>query len=218
MQGLRKSEVLERVFLVECDRRDELASTFLRFQEHYESPRFRGSVFTREQFVAWHVAERGAFTYGQDWSGFNVPSWALEPFYQGLFDPLEERELRLLELFRGESEPYYVIGVVGDGTAVDRWTLEHELAHGLFATSAAYRRAVRACLQGEDIAALERELLSKDYCPQVLQDEVHAYLLTEPFCTRAERHRLAPLRRRLRAVFNAHGGTEAVRRVVHRAA
>jgi hypothetical protein len=217
MARLRKSEVLGRVFLVECDQRRELAATFLRFQEHYESPRFRGRVFTREQFIEWHVAERGAFTYYEDWPGFNVPSWALEPFSAGLFDPLEERERRLLELFRGESGPFYVIGVEGDGTSVDRVTLEHELAHALYATRDDYRREVRDCLRDADTSALERELLSLGYCAQVLQDEVHAYLLTERFGTERERRALAPARRRLKAIYRAHGGAEALRRVVARA-
>lgn len=217
MAKLRRSEVLERVFLVECDARRELAATFLRFQEHYESPRFRGRVFTREQFVAWHVAERGQFTYYDDWPGFNVPSWALEPFFAGLFDPLEERERRLLELFRGERDPYYVIGVEGDGARADLATLEHELAHGLYAMRDAYRREVRACLRGEDTTALERELLSLGYGAQVLQDEVHAYLLTERFGTERARRALAPARRRLRAIFRAHGGADALRRVEGRA-
>jgi len=217
MGRLRKSEVLERVFLVECEERRELAATFLRFQEHYESPRFRGRVFTREQFVAWHAGERGAFTYYDDWSGFNVPSWVLEPFRSGLFDPLEPRERRLLELFRGEQGPFYVIGAVGDGVQVDLATLEHELAHALYATRDDYRREVRDCLRDEDTSALERELVSLGYCAQVLRDEVHAYLLTERFGTERERRRLAPARRRLKAIFRAHGGAEALRCIAARA-
>lgn len=217
MSELRKCEVLERVFLVESARQLELAATFVRFQEHYESPRFRGRVFTLQQFIDWHAAERGEFTYFQDWSGFNIPSWVLEPFFAGLFDPLEERERRLLELFRGQSSPFYVIGVVGDGASVDRATLEHELAHGLYSTCAPYRRDVRACLNGEDTDALERELVALGYCAQVLQDEVHAYLLTEKFGTERERRRLAPVRKRLKAVFREHGGAAALGRIVARA-
>lgn len=216
MSELRKCEVLERVFLVESARQLDLASTFLRFQEHYESPRFRGRVFTLQQFIDWHAAERGAFTYLQDWSGFNIPSWVLEPFFAGLFDPLAERERRLLELFRGESSPFYVIGVVGDGATLDRRTLEHELAHGLFSTCAPYRRDVRACLGAADTHALERELVALGYCAQVLQDEVHAYLLTETFGSERERRRLAPVRKRLKSVFSEHGGTAAMRRIVDR--
>lgn len=214
---LRKSEVLERVFLVESPDRRELARTFLRFQEHYESPRFRGRVFTREQFEAWHAGERGAFTYYDDWSGFNVPSWALEPFFAGLFDPLDARERRLLELFRGERAPFYVLGAVGDGRTVDLATLEHELAHGLYSTCGAYRRDVRAALANEDTRALEAELVELGYCAQVLQDEVHAYLLTERFGTERERRRLAPARRRLKEHFRAHGGAQALRGVAARA-
>jgi hypothetical protein len=218
MPKLFKCEVLERVFLVEAARQYDLAATFLRFQEHYESPRFRRRVFTLEQFMDWSVGERGDFTYYRDWSGFNVPSWVLEPFRAGHFDPLLDKERRLLDLFRGERDPFYVIGVVGDGARVDRATLEHELAHGLYATCDAYRRDVRACLRGQDTRALERELRSLGYCRQVVPDEVHAYILTEALPSQSERIRLAPVRRGLKRIFREHGGAAALRRVVERAA
>lgn len=217
MPKLRKREVLERVFLVEAARQYDLASTFLRFQEHYESPRFRRRTFTLEQFMDWSAGERGDFTYYSDWAGFNIPSWVLEPFRSGRFDPLLEKERALLELFREEPDPFYIVGVVGDGVSVDRATLEHELAHALYATCDAYRRDVRACLRGLDTAALERDLLDLGYCRQVLRDEVHAYLLTEKLGAKHDRRRSAPVRECLKAIFREHGGLEALRRVAGRA-
>ena len=107
------------IFLVRFRTQHELAATFLRFQEHYESRRFRGRVFTLEQFMDWYAATFGAFTYYQDWSGFNVPSIALAPFYAGRFDPLLEKERRFLAHFAGERAPFYVIGVAdGSNSAV----------------------------------------------------------------------------------------------------
>lgn len=216
MPDLRKSEVLERVFLVEAEARHELAATFLRFQEHYESPRFRRRVFSLEEFVDWSVRAHGAFTYYDDWSGFNVPSWVFEPFREGRFDPLLDGERRLLELLGDQTGPFYVIGAIGDGAAIDRATLEHELAHGLYATRPRYRRDVRACLDGLDTRALERHLRELGYCRQVVPDEVHAYLMTERPTWETDPARVAPVRRRLRRVFREHGGREALRRVLGR--
>lgn len=214
MPRLRRTEVLERVFLVEAAEQRELAATFLRFQEHYESPRFRRRVFTRQEFVDWSVRTRGAFTYYDDWSGFNLPSWVLEPFREGRFDPLQARERRLLELFDHETEPFYVIGALGAGAPRERATLEHELAHGLWATRPAYRRAVRAALEGVGTRALERHLRALGYCRQVVPDEVHAYVLTERPTWERVPGRLAPVRRRLKRVFREHGGDDALERIL----
>ena len=82
----------------------------------------------------WYAAQFGAFTYFQDWSGFNVPSTALEPFYGGRFDPLLRKEQQLLRLFRGVRPPFYVIGLYDDDD------LTHELAHALFFMRSDYRR------------------------------------------------------------------------------
>src|SRR6185503_8648159 len=109
-----KSKIADGVFLVRFDTQYGLASTFLRIQEHYESSRFRNRVFSLEQFMDWYADQFGAFTYYEDWSGFNVPSTALEPFYAGEFDPLLRKEQELLRLFEKERRPFYVIGLSDD--------------------------------------------------------------------------------------------------------
>ena len=100
-----KNAIGEGIFLVRFDTQYALASTFLRIQEHYESSRFRNRVFTLEEYMDWYAERFGAFTYYQDWSGFNVPSTAFDPFYAGRFDPLMRKEERLLRLFEGERRP-----------------------------------------------------------------------------------------------------------------
>src|SRR5262245_51147422 len=106
-----RSTLADGIFLVRFDAQYALASTFLRFQEHYESSRFRDRVFSLEEYMDWYAGRFGAFTYFEDWSGFNVPSSALEPFYQGRFDPLLRKERRLLALFARARRPFYVIGI-----------------------------------------------------------------------------------------------------------
>jgi hypothetical protein len=78
-----KRRVAKGIYLVRFATQYELSSTFLRFQEHYESPRFHGRVFSLEEYMDWYATRYGNFTYYQDWAGFNVPSTAFRPFLCG---------------------------------------------------------------------------------------------------------------------------------------
>lgn len=89
------------IYLVRLPNRYKLASTFMRFQEYYESSKFRGRIFSSEEFMDWYAKQKGNSTYFQDWgSGFNIPSCVLTPFYAGKFDPLDKKEKKLLKAFR----------------------------------------------------------------------------------------------------------------------
>jgi hypothetical protein len=81
-------KIADGIYLLRFKTQYELTSTFLRVQEYYESPRFQGRIFTLEQFMDWYAAQYGSFSYFEDWSGFNVPSTAFQPFFDGKFDPL----------------------------------------------------------------------------------------------------------------------------------
>jgi len=201
---LRKREVRPRIFLVEFRSQYEAASTFLRCQEFYESAKFRGRVFSLEEYMDWYAGKFKNFTYYEDWEGFNIPSGVLEPFYQGEFDPLSRKEKKLLDLFARERGDFYIIGAVTspDGGVHER-TLKHELAHGLFHIESAYRKEVLAQLAKYDTTELEKELLRSGYCRAVLKDEVHAYLLCGGI-EAGKRKRLQPLKRTLRRLFRKY--------------
>lgn len=198
---ITKHKVAEGIYLLRFKTQYELTSTFLRIQEHYESPKFHGRIFTLEQYMDWYAAENGAFTYFQDWSGFNVPSTAFEPFYEGRFDPLSEKEKRLLGLFRNVRGRFYVIGIYEGGK---KGTLTHELAHALFFINDDYRHAVREAMRGYDTAALEKKLLKAGYARHVILDEVQAYIVAPSGELGATSRALMPLRGKLRAVFRKH--------------
>jgi hypothetical protein len=195
---MKKTRLADGIFLVRFDTQYELASTFLRVQEHYESSRFRNRVFSLEEYMDWYAAEFGAFTYFQDWSGFNVPSSAFDAFFQGKFDPLLEKEERLLRLFRREPTPYYVIGIASE------MDLKHELAHALFFTRPAYRSAVLAAMRGYDTSALKNRLAKLGYHRSVLVDEAHAYLVAPADARAVAARALAPLRKDLRAIYRKY--------------
>jgi hypothetical protein len=195
---IRKQKVAKGIYLLRFRTQYELAATFLRVQEHYESPKFHGRVFSLEQYMDWYAADRGNFTYYQDWSGFNVPSTAFAPFYAGKFDPLSEKEKQLLALFRGLRERFYVIGIYESGS------LTHELAHALYFTDDAYREAVQAAMRGYDTSAFARQIVDAGYAKHVVVDEMQAYIVAPSGELGKDLRRLEPLRAKLRALFKRH--------------
>ncbi len=190
-------EVAPSIFVLRYRSQYDLAATFLRVQEHYESRRFRNRVFPLEEFMDWYARRFGAFTYYQDWAGFNVPSTAFTAFYQGKFDPLLRKERRLLKLFKGRRHPFYVIGITSDED------LTHEFAHALYFMRPAYKKAVRSVLRRYDTSALKRRLVAMGYHPSVVSDEVHAYLVESRGLWRSMR-RHASLRNALRAIYREY--------------
>jgi len=179
------TEIIDNIFHLNFPTQFQLASTFLRFQEHYESPEFRGKIFTLDEFKRWYTAnsekgkETGNFTYYEDWTGFNVPSYTLEPFYDESFNPLSDQEKMFLDLFANRKcAKFYVIGTFGGGMEA----LGHEIAHGLFYTNKDYREQVLHILgkiNSDEIKIIHSYLLKIGYCEEVLDDETQAYLVDD---------------------------------------
>src|SRR3989344_8767791 len=98
------------IYLIESQSRQDLAAAFIRFQEYYESPEFKGRVFSVDDFAHWYARKFGAFTYSKDWYGFNIPSRVIEPFRAGQFDPLTPLEQSLLDVCKDARGDFYMIG------------------------------------------------------------------------------------------------------------
>jgi len=197
---IAKSKIAKGIYLLRFKSQYELAATFLRIQEHYESPRFHGLVFSLEQFMDWYAERYGNFTYYQDWAGFNVPSTALQPFYEGKFDPLSEKEKQLLRLFKDLRERFYLIGIYDSGA---KDSLTHELAHALFFVDDSYRNAVRKAMRGYNTTKLARQIAEAGYANCVTPDEIQAYIIA-PSGKLGAAPALKPLRQELRAVYRQH--------------
>lgn len=165
-------------YCVSADSNRELARSFLRFQEHYESPNddFRGKVFTIGQYRSWYEKQYGWFSYETDWSGFNIHSYVLDPFKQGLFDPLLPEEKNLVSLFvNAPSEKFYIIG------ANSKDVLHHELNHALYAYSNTYATKINQVFDSnlEHIKYAMQYLLDEGYCKYLLYDELQSYILDD---------------------------------------
>lgn len=173
-------EVSQDVFLLNFENCHELCSTFLRFQEHYESPEYAGKIFTLDEFKKWYQGDDGEFTYYSDWSGFNIPSWVLDPFLEGKFDPLSPEEEWFLSFFHEKvgGNKFYIIGTFGKkgGSA-----LKHETAHGLFYVNPTYKKEVQEVIKSLPKKTVNqiKKALSFDYHENSLEDEIHAYTMEE---------------------------------------
>ena len=157
--------------------RYSLAMTFLRLQEHYESPKFRGKVFDLEEFMDWYAKQRGGFTYVTDWTGFNVPSTSVMAVLRQFKDHSRKEQALFGELARRgilDLDRFYLIGTCEEkDDAVD-----HEICHGMFFCDPDYRAAVEGVFRGYRLRGCRRVLQRMGYCKAVLIDEMHAYALT----------------------------------------
>ena len=188
--------------------RDEylMCSSLLRFQEHYECPKFKGKIFTLEQYMDYYANTFGNFTYFQDIGGFNIPSYALKKFYEGKFDPLTEKEKNILKIFADVTEPFYIIATTKKSATYENDFI-HEMAHGLFYVDDEYKKAVRRILRGQDLSSIYHYLKDKYYHRAHFFDEAQALLLedAESFSrTGAKASDFAGVRRQLKKAFNEH--------------
>lgn len=172
---MKVKKIREGIYQLDYPNQEALAKAMIRFQEHYESPKFRNEIFTLGQFREWYCQEYGGFTYYEDWNGFNFPSHILDNFHRGLFDPLTEEEQKVLSVLPGSRETFYVIGTHGGG---DDNVLEHEICHGTYYNNPDYRDAINkelAKYEGQ-LNDVHEWLLKIGYCEAVLDDETHAYV------------------------------------------
>ena len=162
---------LYEIYHVQFESQYKLTSTLLRFQEHYESPRFRGEVFDLETFMDWYVTSttHGYFSYLEDWAGFNFPSRIFEKFRGGSFDPLTRKEQKFLEMFKGLNHEFYVIATAGE--TEKSTSIIHEIVHGLFHTDTTYRDQVLGVLAGCELSAFANAFKDLGYHDEVLLDE-----------------------------------------------
>lgn len=183
---MKVKEVTKNVYCVICKNKKDLGTTFLRFQEHYESPKFKGKIFTHEEFRKWYIKnspkgkKTGKFTYFQDWAGFNIPSYVLKPFYNGMFNPLSIEEKKLLKFFKQKKNTFYIIGVFHN---VHKDIIKHEICHGLFYTNPPYRKEVMKIInsmntkQWNEITSYFKK--HQGYHKDVWKDEAHAYIMND---------------------------------------
>jgi succinate dehydrogenase flavin-adding protein (antitoxin of CptAB toxin-antitoxin module) len=161
------------------DNSQTLGYTFLRFQEHFESPKFKNKIFTLKEYKVWFKQENNTkqFTYCNLFDGFNLPDYVFTPFLNGKFNPLSKNEKSFLNEVKLLTPPFYIIGL---SYVKNRFfdIFNHELAHGFFYLNKNYKNEMINLinqLPKNIYKHLTRELLSMGYHKEHIVDEIQAY-------------------------------------------
>ena len=156
------------------DSKKEMNMTMIRFQEFYESPKFKGTIFTLGQYRDWYIKETGDFNWYLAVEGLNMKSEVFEPFLRGLFDPLTTEEQEILDrVGRGTSFKYLIASFDG----ADDDIIEHEICHAIYGTVPDYAKKVDNIISKYDTKKITKWLKSQEYDDHVIVDETHAYVL-----------------------------------------
>ncbi len=181
-----------KIYLFVFDELYDLCMHFLRYQEFYESPKFNGKPFTIIEFIEWYSKSYGdgAFTYTKDWAGFNIPSNVIWQVHATGIADYNKYDAAMLKAFNQISSTTHLRkdGVRQDGFYIlgacknDIGVLGHELAHGLYATDAAYNAEMQECRKKMPPAMVKNIFAffkSLGYNEKVFEDELQVYLATE---------------------------------------
>lgn len=190
---LAVTEIANNVFHIEAASQYEIASTFMRVQEFYESPysEIRRTFFTHEQYmdIDAHGTARSAdeaiiFGYFETWSGFNIPGDVFNQWVN-IFSPrgLWQKEQQLVdsiyEHLKDRTDQFYVIGTSAEEANV----IDHELSHAWFYLDPKYKTKMLKLvkqLSKKHVKQLCEHLAEEGYTPSVFDDEIVAYLSTSP--------------------------------------
>jgi hypothetical protein len=189
------------------DNQYDLAMLFLRYQEYYESPKWRGKIFTILDYMEWYSKDQcewkhpkkkdetvQMFSYAVDWSGFNIPRRVFDELFPKIPDwnRYDAFMKTLYDMMVGQEgkHSFYLIGTFAGGARGpvdgDEDILSHEIAHALYYTNPRYKEAVLkelrrlAELKPGYLTKLENTIAKMGYNAYVLTDEAHAYLATGP--------------------------------------
>ena len=179
------TKVEDRVFHCVIKDQYDLAMTFCRLQEFYESPfkEIKGKNFKLLDFMKLYVEKRNEnfFTYPVDWAGFNVPSNVIIKYLETPFADLNHYDDIILEIHNGiedRDEPYYLIGSDGENLT----TLKHEMCHAFYFLNKKYKKKVNSVLKDipkSTIDKVKMVLTAMGYDKKFIMDEINAYLATE---------------------------------------
>ena len=187
---------IDRVYAAYIDTPYNLGMTFVRIQEYYESPKFKGKHFSLEDFMDYWANKHGegSFDYPMAWSGFNVPGKAIKGWMKKFpKNDMREKEEALLNRFLARLkkdnvnlEDSYLIGVSSKDKKEVKETIRHEIAHALYLLYPKYKKSCNAIFKRINkkptwamrVKAAEEKLISMGYCNNVLLDELQAYWST----------------------------------------
>lgn len=163
------------------------AMVFLRPQEYYESAfeEIIGKQFKFSKYMDIYKQHYGKqeFTYGEDWSGFNIPSSILEECMYSIdnsdinnYDKIMLSIIETIKITEGNSK-YYLLGV----DELNNDLLEHEFAHAMYYTLKEYKLEMDKMNSECDLFvknSMYKCITEYGYADHVLPDELQAYMST----------------------------------------
>jgi hypothetical protein len=173
-------EILPEIFAVIIKDKYDRAMTFCRAQEYYESPspKFRGKEFSIWDYMKWYHKKYGrGFSYGADWSGFNIPIWIAKECYNNL-NKIETPYDKVMDEIVQKLNSFYTGYMIGAGNTTGE-TFKHEVCHALYHTNQDYKKQMDNLTKGlpkKYYDAFKKNLLGMGYTTKVINDEIQAYL------------------------------------------
>ena len=162
-------EIYPNIIQLTYEKRYDLCMSFLRLQEYYESPEFKGRFFELEEYMDWWQKNtgRGEFNYPNCWSGFNLPGPIVNEWIDKFGFKIDSRDgwedwarwlnlrsgirlkeqclldavLKKVKYDLGRLSKCYVIGVSKDDGAESRSkVIAHEVAHAFYTLYPDYKK------------------------------------------------------------------------------
>jgi hypothetical protein len=174
-------EVKKNVFAVVVPDSYDRCMLFLRVQEYYENPKYKGKNFDIWEFVKYY-SRNNIFRYAEEWDGFNFPYRVAEECYNNIIQ-YDTPYDALMDKILGEINPKGEAYIIGVDSATGE-TYDHELCHAEYYLNKEYKKEADRLIKSlpkELYATLKKNLLRAGYHRLVINDEIQAYMLTNYF-------------------------------------
>lgn len=169
-----KQLVSKDIYVLNYSSHRKLCNAVMRFLSHVDLFPEIERPLSHNAFKKEYRKKHGAFSFRTDWEGFVIPSRAIKPFSEGVWNPLSRQEKLFLNAFKNHKGPFAVIGVSPESSPT---TLKHEMAHALYEVNLNYRKEVSKVLETVELKPIFRILKRNGYQDHVMNDEAHAYLM-----------------------------------------
>jgi hypothetical protein len=155
---------------------------FLRYQEFYESPKYKNKQFTILDFIQYYTESygNGVFSYVNDFWGYNVPDYVFTNIYNKTIldhNKYDETMKKIYEKCSEKYDKFYIIGAYQN----DKQTVRHEISHALYYLDKTYKNKsleILSEVKENYIKTLHECLKHYSYNKSVFNDELVAYMST----------------------------------------
>jgi hypothetical protein len=182
-----KSQLIgENILLLTFEKQKEIAMTFFRVQEFYESkkPSLKDRYFTAFGFLDALMNDDGEIDYFSEWNGFNIPGNVFKKWEECVpEDAFTHYEHKMLISISEniKTNDFYIIGCLEK----DKNTLKHEICHALYYLNDDFKIEMTEILKDfhinhrQEFSLLQDTLFNDfEYDYNVLYDETIAWLTT----------------------------------------